>query len=255
MTGRPRIGVTLDVLLPTVRQAQGRGQDEWGGDGSYVVPRAYVEAVLAAGGLPILLPYGDRETVGAYLALCDGLVLTGGDFDVMPELYGDVRRAACGPSRPERTEFERELCEAALAARYPLLGVCGGMQLLNVVRGGTLWQDLPSDCGIAGHEQPAPKDAPSHVVELAAGSQLAAILGPGPEPLRVNSTHHQAIRIAGHGVLVSARSPDGVVEGIELPDQPFALGVQWHPEASAAHDPRHAKLYRALVDAARDARR
>jgi putative glutamine amidotransferase len=246
MTGRPRIGVTLDAVP---RQAR----DERDGGGSYVVPRAYVEAVLAAGGLPILLPYGDGETIGAYLALCDGLVLTGGDFDVAPELYGDVRRAACGPSHLERTRVERELCEAALAARYPLLGVCGGMQLLNVVRGGTLWQDLPADCGIAGHEQPAPKDAPSHVVALVPGSQLAAILG--PDPLPVNSTHHQAVRIAGQGVLVSARSPDGVVEGIELPDQPFALGVQWHPEATAAHDPRHAKLYRALVDAARDARR
>lgn len=238
MTRRPRIGVTLDL-------------DERGR--TYLLGRGYVDAVLAAGGLPILLPYGDRETIGAYLALCDGLVLTGGDFDVAPELYGDVRRPGCGPARPERTGVEKELCEAALAARYPLLGVCGGMQLLNVVRGGTLWQDLEADCGIAGHEQPAPKDVPSHVVELAAGTQLATILG--PEPLAVNSTHHQAIRVAGQGVLVSARSPDGVVEAIELPDQPFALGVQWHPEATSVHDARHQKLYRALVAAARDARR
>jgi putative glutamine amidotransferase len=235
---RPRIGITLDV--------EGEGR-------RYALPRTYADAVLAAGGLPLPLAYGDPSVAAAYLALLDGLVVTGGAFDLPPEHYGEQRRAGCGPAKPERTDFEWALCDAALVGRLPLLGVCGGMQLLNVVRGGTLWQDLPSDCGIAGHEQPAPKDAPSHVVELAANSQLAAILG--PEPLRVNSTHHQAIRIAGPGVLVSARSPDGVVEGIELPDQPFALGVQWHPEATAAHDPRHAKLYRALVDAARDARR
>ncbi|HYG68129.1 MAG TPA: gamma-glutamyl-gamma-aminobutyrate hydrolase family protein [Anaeromyxobacteraceae bacterium] len=231
------MGVTLDI------DADGR---------SYRVPRAYVDAVLAAGGLPILLPYVDREAAGAYLALCDGLVLTGGDFDLAPELYGEVRRASCGPSRPERTRFEQELCGAALDGRIPLLGVCGGMQLLNVVRGGTLFQDLPEDCGIAGHEQPPPKDVPSHVVEIANGTQLAAIAGDGV--LHVNSTHHQAIRTPGQGVLVSARAPDGVVEAIELPDQPFALGVQWHPEATSG-DPRHAALYRALVAAARDARR
>jgi putative glutamine amidotransferase len=135
----------------------------------------------------------------------------------------------------------------------PVLGVCGGMQLMNVVRGGTLHQDLAADLGVATHEQPAPKDVPSHDVDVAPGSQLAALLGAGR--LAVNSTHHQAIRDPGAGVLVTARAPDGVVEAIELPDLAFALGVQWHPEAAAAHEPRHAALYRGLVAAARDFRR
>jgi putative glutamine amidotransferase len=234
--GRPRIGVTLDVA----------------GERQYALPRAYVDAVLAAGGLPILLPHA-RDAAAAYLALLDGLVVSGGAFDVPPELYGEARREVCGALHPERTAFEQELLEAALAAGLPVLGVCGGMQLLNVVRGGTLHQDLAADAGVRGHEQPAPKDVPSHEAIVAPGTLLAELVGAGPLP--VNSTHHQAVRDPGQGVLVSARAPDGVVEAIELPDLPFALGVQWHPEAVARHVPRHAELYRALVRAAEETRR
>jgi putative glutamine amidotransferase len=200
----------------------------------------------------VLLPHA-REAAPAYLALLDGLVVTGGAFDVPPELYGEAARAGLGPTKPERTVFEKDVLEAALAARLPVLGVCGGMQLLNVVRGGTLYQDLRAEAGIAGHEQPPPKDVPSHDVAVQPGSQLAALVG--LDPLRVNSTHHQAVRDPGAGVLVSARAPDGVVEAIELPDLGFALGVQWHPEAMLAHEPRHAAIYRGLVAAARDSRR
>ncbi len=234
---RPRIGLTLDADEARARYELGKG---------------YVDAVLAAGGLPILLPHAP-QAAAAYLALLDGLVVTGGAFDVPPELYGEARRKECGPTKPGRTAFERDLLEAALAARLPILGICGGMQLLNVVRGGTLYQDLSADAGLAGHEQPAPKDVPSHAAAVAPGTRLAALVGAGPLP--VNSTHHQAVKDAGAGVLVAARAPDGVVEAIELPDLPFALGVQWHPEAVSRHDPRHAALYRGLVEAARGARR
>jgi putative glutamine amidotransferase len=234
---RPRIGVTLDADADR---------------GRYHLKASYVDAVLAADGLPILLPHAP-ESAAAYLALLDGLVVTGGAFDVPPELYGEVRRKECGPTKPERTAFEKDLLEAALAARLPVLGVCGGMQLLNVVRGGTLYQDLLVDAGLGGHEQPAPKDVPSHEVRIAPGTQLAALVGEGA--LAVNSTHHQAARDPGSGVLVSARAPDGLAEAIELPDLPFALGVQWHPEACLRHEPRHAALYRGLVQAARNARR
>ncbi len=237
MTTRARIGLTLDVDAERTR---------------YALEARYVDAVLAAGGLPILLPHA-QDAAGAYLALLDGLVVTGGAFDVPPELYGEARREVCGPTRPERTAFERDLLEAALAARLPVLGVCGGMQLLNVVRGGTLHQDLVADARVAGHEQPPPKDVPSHEVQVAPGTLLADLVGPGP--LRVNSTHHQAVRDPGEGVLVSARAADGVVEGIELPDVPFAVGVQWHPEAAMRHEARHAAIYRGLVRAAQDARR
>jgi len=234
---RPRIGIALDV-----DEAEGR----------YHLPRAYPDAVLAAGGLPLLLPHGDAGATGAWLSLCDGIVIAGGAFDIAPERYGEPRRPGLGPVKDGRTGFEWALCEAALAARIPILGVCGGMQLVNVVRGGTLYQDLPSELGLS-HEQPPPKDAPSHEVEIVPGTLLAGLVG--PEPLRANSTHHQAVDRPGAGVLVSARARDGVVEAIELPGVPFVLGVQWHPEAVARHEPRHAAIYRGLVAAARDLRR
>ena len=236
---RPRIGLTLD----TDDQAR-----------RYEIKQAYVDAVLAAGGLPVLLPHAG-PVAAAYLALLDGLVVTGGTFDVSPELYGETRREVCGPLKEGRTRFEKDVLEAALAAALPVLGICGGMQLLNVVRGGTLFQDLQVDAGADGHEQPPPKDAPTHAVRVSAGTQLARLLGSGPLEIRVNSTHHQGVRDPGTGVLVSATSPDGVIEAIELPDLPFALGVQWHPEALLAHDARQAGIFAGLTEAARGGHR
>ena len=235
---RPRIGLTLDL-------------DEERGE--YRLGQAYAEAVLQAGGLPVPIPYGDEAVAGAYLALCEGIVITGGGFDIAPERYGEPRRPACGPEKAARTAFEWSLAEATLAGRIPLLGVCNGMQLLNVVRGGTLHQDLAEDLGAAGHQQPPPRDVPSHPVEVVPGTLLARLVG--RDPLEVNSTHHQAVSAPGAGVLVSARAPDGVVEAVELPDLPFALGVQWHPERLAAHDRRQLAMFRGLVEAAADLRR
>jgi putative glutamine amidotransferase len=126
------------------------------------------------------------------------------------------------------------------------------MQLLAVVRGGTLHQHLPDDLGLS-HEQPPPKDLPSHVVEVGPGSVLERLVG--PEPLPVNSTHHQAVSRPGNGVAVSGWAPDGVVEAIEIEGARFALGVQWHPEALASREPRQAAILRGLVQAAGERRR
>jgi putative glutamine amidotransferase len=237
VTGRPRIGISLDIDETLAR---------------YELKRTYVEAVLGAGGLPILIPFVAPAEADAYLALLDGLVLSGGGFDVPPTLYGEQPRSACGPLVPERTDTELRLLRGALASGLPVLGVCGGMQLLDVALGGSLHQDLPADAGIHGHQQPAPKDVPSHDVEVVAGTRLAALVGAGR--LRVNSTHHQAVKAVAPGLVVSARAPDGVVEGIELPDHPFALGIQWHPESALRHEPRPAALYRGLVVAAAERR-
>ena len=234
---RPRIATPLDVDA-----ARGR----------YEQPRAYADAIRDAGGLPVPVPCGDPALAGAYLAFCDGLLVAGGDFDIPPERYGEARRPGCGPSRPERTTFEEAMVRGALAAGIPVLGVCGGMQLLAVLRGGTLHQHLPDDLGVS-HEQPPPKDAPSHAVEIVPGTLLARLVG--PESLEVNSTHHQAVCRPGSGVTVSGRAPDGVVEAIELDGPAFALGVQWHPEVLASRHPRQASLLQGLVRAAGERRR
>jgi putative glutamine amidotransferase len=238
MSRRPRIGISLDV-------------DD--GKGRYELKRTYVDAVLGAGGLPILLPFVAPEVADEYFDALDGLVLSGGAFDVPPFLYGEEPRPACGPLVPERTDTELRLLRSAIEGGLPLLGVCGGMQLLNVALGGSLHQDLPTDLGIRIHQQPAPKDVPSHDVEVVAATRLAALTGAGR--LRVNSTHHQAVKSVAPGLLVSARAPDGVIEGIELPGHPFAVGIQWHPESALRHEPRHASLYQGLVRAAAERRR
>jgi len=233
---RPRIAIPLDVNV----------------SGRYEQPRAYADAVGRAGGLPLPVPCGDPALAAEYLAGCDGLLVAGGDFDIPPERYGEARRPACGPSRPGRTAFEEAMVAGALAGGMPVLGVCGGMQLLAVVRGGALHQHLPEDLGVS-HEQPPPKDVPSHVVEIGPGSLLERLVG--PEPLPVNSTHHQAVSRPGSGVAVSGWAPDGVVEAIEIEGARFALGVQWHPEALASRDPRQAAILGGLVQAAGERRR
>ena len=238
MSLRPRIGISLDVDDQKAR---------------YELKRTYVDAVVGAGGLPILIPFCAPAVADEYFSALDGLVLSGGAFDVPPSLYGEEARAACGPLVPERTETELRLLRGAIEGGLPLLGVCGGMQLFNVALGGSLHQDLPTDLGIRIHQQPPPKDVPTHEVDVVAGTRLAALAGAGR--LRVNSTHHQAVKAVAPGLLVSARAPDGVIEGIELPGHPFALGVQWHPEAALRHEPRHAAIYQGLVRAARERRR
>jgi putative glutamine amidotransferase len=233
---RPRIAIPLDLSI----------------SGRYEQPRAYADAVVRAGGLPLPVPCGDPSLAGEYLEACEGLLVAGGDFDIPPERYGEARRPACGPSRPGRTAFEEAMAAGALAAGMPVLGVCGGMQLLAVVRGGALHQHLPEDLGVS-HEQPPPKDVPSHAVEVAPGTLLARLTG--HDSLTVNSTHHQAVSRPGIGVTISGRAPDGVIEAIELDGSPFALGVQWHPEALASRDPRQAAILRGLVLAAGERRR
>lgn len=215
----------------------------------YELKAAYARAVVDAGGLPLVVPYvADDDDLEQVVALCDGFVVTGGAFDISPDEYGDSPRAGMGPVKLARTTFERRLVEAVLKAGKPLLGVCGGMQLLNVVAGGTLIQHIPNEVPNAlAHEQAHDPAEPAHDVAIEANSLLHRTVG--VSSLAVNTTHHQAVARVGRGLAVGGRAPDGVIEAIEGVEGAFVLGVQWHPEL--LEDDACRRIYGALVEAAR----
>ncbi len=235
---RPRIGITLDSEEPG-----GYSRFPW-----YALRRNYGSAVMAAGGLPLGLLHVDPELVEACLDQLDGLIVTGGAFDIDPALYGAVERHPTVDLKAARTAFEWAITERALDRDLPVLGICGGEQLLNVVLGGTLIQHIPEAVPDAlAHEQPNPRDEASHVVEIVPGTLLRRICG--HDVLAVNSAHHQAVDRTGRDVVVSATAPDGVIEAIEHPAHRFCLGVQWHPEFLISEG--DLPLLQALVEAAR----
>lgn len=207
---------------------------------SAVLPRGYLDGVGSAGGTPVLLP-PVGEWSAALLSRLDGLVIAGG-ADIDPACYGAPRRTESGPPRPDRDASERRLIELALESGLPLLGVCRGMQLLNVVLGGTLHQHLPDEVGNHDH-LPRPGTFGRIGVKVADGSRLAGILGAGAD---VHCHHHQSLDRLGDGLVPVAWAGDGTVEAVELPGR-FALGVQWHPE----EDGLDRRLFAALVGEAR----
>ncbi len=233
---RARIGITLDS-----EAAGGYAPLPW-----YALRRNYCDAILAAGGLPLPLPH-QPEAVEDYLGMLDGVVITGGAFDVDPALFGAASRHPTVKLKSGRTAFEAALVKGALARDLPILGICGGQQLLNVVLGGTLIQHIPDDVpGALAHEQPNPRTEPGHSVSAVPGSLLARAAG--TTEFRVNSAHHQAVKTAGEGVMISGVAPDGVAEAIEAPAYRFVLGVQWHPEYHI--DAADGAILRAFVAAA-----
>ncbi|MCY1021457.1 gamma-glutamyl-gamma-aminobutyrate hydrolase family protein [Pyxidicoccus sp. MSG2] len=241
---RPNIGITPDWSQPE-DQAFAR----------YELKVPYSDAVLRTGGLPFVLPYTDDPScVEAYLDRVSGVLVTGGAFDIPPEAYGEVAREGLGALKEGRTAFEAALMRGALKRNMPVLGICGGMQLLNVVLGGTLFQDIGREVqGAREHEQKHDRTQPQHPVEVKSGTLLAEAVGHGQ--LMVNSTHHQAVRGAGKDAVVCAVAPDGVVEAIESTVHGFAVGVQWHPEYMATTIPVHMGLYKSFVQKAREHRR
>jgi putative glutamine amidotransferase len=205
---------------------------------SAVLPRGYLDGVVHAGGTPVLLP-----PVGAWepghLSNLDGLIIAGG-ADLDPSCYDADRAPSTGPARPDRDSSEWELINLAFKLRIPLLGVCRGMQLLNVVLGGTLHQHLPDRTGTDDH-LPQPGTFGRVPVTVAPGSRLGGILG---ERVEVHCHHHQSIDRLGDELVAVAWAADGTIEGIELPAAPFAVGVQWHPE----EDGIDRRLFEALVE-------
>lgn len=242
---RPSIGITPDFSEPTASQPFPK----------YDVKAAYSDAVLRAGGLPFVLPYSeDRTVIDCWLDRLSGLVITGGAFDIAPEHYGETAREGLGPVKAARTSFELALLKAALQRHLPILGICGGMQLINVAFGGTLFQDIAREVPDARpHEQAHDRTQPQHPVEVKADTALAESVGKGQ--LMVNSTHHQAVKKVGEGLVASAHSPDGLVEAVEQPGAgTFVVGVQWHPELMIDSVPPQLGVYKALVSRARERR-
>lgn len=234
---RPLIGVTLDSEPPG-----GYSRFPW-----YALRENYCDMVAREGGLPMLLPH-EPDLVETYLDSVDGLIVTGGAFDVDPALFGAAERHATVKTKDRRTAFELALARGAAARDMPVLGICGGQQLLNVALGGTLIQHIPDEVADAlEHEQKNPRDEPGHTVAIVPGTLLHRITG--ATEMSVNSAHHQAVRDLGAGVVVDAVAPDGVIEGIEAPQLRFFLGVQWHPEFGI--DPGDGRIFAALIDAAR----
>jgi len=214
----PLIGITLDSEGPG-----GYSNLPW-----YALRENYSHSVVAAGGLPVALPH-EPEQAEAYLDALDGVIITGGAFDVDPAIFGAPERHPTVTTKDRRTAFELAITRAALARNTPVLGICGGQQLLHVALGGTLIQHIPDEiAGALAHEQPNPRTEPGHAVTVAKGTLLHKIVR--TDELQVNSAHHQAAKGAPPGVVVNAVAADGVIEGIEAPDQRFCLGVQWHPE-------------------------
>lgn len=215
---RPIIGITAD-----------RSDESNNIESHFHVRRNYCAAVSAAGGLPVVLPY-DMEAVNEYSQFIDGLIVTGGMFDIDPAEYGMTARHPDKVTvKRDRTNFERALLRRALGRDLPILGICGGMQLIAVELGAKLHQHLPSDIATdIEHKQFESCSIGTHRIRIEAGTYLHRILG--TDTLVINSLHHQAV-ISGNKVLhISATADDGVIESIEVPGQTFCLGVQWHPE-------------------------
>ena len=214
----------------------------------------YVDGVVEAGGLPVVLPpVGGAREAEVLLGGLDGLLLSGGS-DLDPGYYGEEPVAELGITVPERDAFEMSLVDRALRRGMPIFGICRGMQVLNVALGGTLYQDLPSQMDhqvLLGHRQETPKWQPTHEVQVAGGSQVADIMDTGG--LKVNSYHHQAIKDLASGLVAVAHAPDGVVEAVECRDlsQQWLVGVQWHAEAMRDAAPQHSTLFEAHVSAAK----
>ncbi|HWE04391.1 MAG TPA: gamma-glutamyl-gamma-aminobutyrate hydrolase family protein [Tepidisphaeraceae bacterium] len=230
---RPIIGITIDT------------HDK---PNQYESPMAYSTAVEKAGGMPLLLPYRtDLSLIPEMADILDGMLFSGGN-DLDPALYGESYHPKAEPIDPARQRFELALLAELEGRRMPMLGVCLGSQLMNVYRGGSLYQFIP-DLGLdpALEHRKLGQVAPRHEIDLRPESVAAQVIG--KTGIDANSSHKQAVRNVGRGLRIIGKAPDGVVEGIEDPSFPLFLGVQWHPER--LHDEAdHLALFKLLVEKA-----
>lgn len=231
---KPIIGVT-----PSVDEENNR----------CLVQPGYLESIDRAGGLGLMLPLTDRdEDIARFVEICDGFLFVGGP-DIEPWRYGQETLPECGPQNQQRDALEWKLLEAALAADKPVLGVCRGIQILNTVLGGTLYQDIPSQYQTElCHSMPQPPyNRTAHTIRVLEGTPLAQLQWQEG----VNSRHHQAVLDLAPGLEVMAYAADGIIEAAWMPEKKFVWAVQWHPEAFWEEEGMNLELFRRLVEAAR----
>lgn len=222
MTKKTVIGITLDwENSPTYSNMH-----PW-----YALRCNYASSISKFNAAPITLPY-DINSIAQYIEMIDGLMVTGGDYDLAPEVYGESKQPETRTIRNNRTEFEMELIKAALLKNIPILAICAGEQLLAAMHGGKLLQDIKTAYPDAlEHEQKhlgIHMSKTSHSIKITSGSLLHSIVN--KDEIEVNSSHHQAVKSVGHEMIISAIAPDGIIEAIEMHKRNFVLGVEWHPE-------------------------
>ena len=212
----------------------------------FTLPAEYIEAIRNAGGLPWPIMHGESN-LREILDHVDGLILAGGG-DLNPLLYGGDDHETIYMLDDERDQTEIDLANQAIDSGTPTLGICRGTQILNVARGGSLYEHLPDVVGDKISHRVPPREPTPHAIYVSSGSRLAKIL----EQTRFSSSswHHQALKNVPDEFKVVAKAPDGVVEAIEMPDHPWLIAVQWHPELTAAEDPIQQRLFDKLVEAA-----
>lgn len=205
----------------------------------------YVSSVIKAGAIPIIIPVvTDKKILEEQLNVIDGLIISGG-YDIDPLRYNEEPHPLLGQTFPERDEFEFTLVKLAMEKEIPVLGICRGHQVLNVVNGGTLYQDISLKEGNnLKHIQSGHGSTVSHKIKVEKGSMLYDILG---ENALVNSLHHLAVKDIAPGFKVSAIASDGVVEAIEKKDDSFAMGIQWHPEILAGKNEEMLKIFKYFI--------
>ena len=215
---KPLIALTLDY-----ETSKGYSNYPW-----YAIRENYFTSIEESGGIGVGIPHNTKDIV-SLLHKIDGLVITGGNFDIDPNIFGESSVHKTVKLKENRTNFELLAAEIMLKQNKPILGICGGEQLINVLYKGSLIQHIPDEIkNPIEHEQKNPRNEAGHSVTIQENTKLHSIIS--KKNIMVNSAHHQAIKVPGKGLIVNALSNDGVIEGIEDPKKSFCIGVQWHPE-------------------------